>query len=65
MDVSKLCESEVPCGRMQWKAKSPSCKVGMNSPPILKKRNAANEKSNTVTLTTAYLNRIAFSKSGA
>ena len=41
--------SDEPCGRMLWKAKSPSSSVGMNSPPMRENKNTEPMKSATAT----------------
>ena len=64
MDVSRLCDKDVPCGNIQWNAKSPSCSVGMNSPPILEKINTVIANISTVAATKIFLNRMAFSSKG-
>ena len=48
-----LCESDVPCGILNSKAKSPSSNCGINSPPIFEKMkpviiNNANAAATTI-----------------
>ena len=60
-----LAESELPCGRMLWKAKSPSSNCGMNSPPIRRKPITLIASNTSETTTTDNLCRSAPSSAGA
>ena len=63
--ISILCESEEPGGKICCIAKSPSSKVGINSPPIFVKTKKLNTNKAMVANTKTAFKRKATFKTGA